>query len=335
MKISRIGEFGFINRIAPAFLKNLPQGVAGIGDDCAVIPCENSQSLLVTTDMLIEDIHFLRTKISPYDLGYKSLSVNLSDIAAMGGVPESMFLSLGIPENIDIEWLDDFYNGLQCLANQEHVFLLGGDSTKSPAKLVISITVTGKADPDFIKYRSSAKQEDIICVTGFLGDSGGGLKSLIEEKPLDDEVIYLINQHNKPRAHLAEGIWLAKQQGVHAMMDVSDGIDSDIRRIMEKSECGAVINTNQLPISQQLRKISGVFDWNANEIALTGGEDYCLLVTVDPGQYNIISGNFEKEFHRTLPCIGIVTKEAEELKYFSDGKLVVFQEHGFDHFNNH
>jgi thiamine-monophosphate kinase len=335
MKISSIGEFGFINRIAPQFLKDIPDGVTGIGDDCAVIPWKENESLLVTTDMLIEDIHFLRTKISPRDLGYKSLAVNLSDIAAMGGTPESAFLSLGIPGDIAIEWLDDFYTGLNNLANQEHILLLGGDTTKSPAHLVINITVIGKADSQLIKYRSTAKQGDIICVTGFIGDSGGGLKSLMEEKPLDDDIIYLIRRHNSPRAHLAEGVWLAKQEGVHAMMDVSDGIDSDLRRIMEKSRCGAEINIDNLPISQQLREVSGVFDWNSDEIAITGGEDYCLLITVDPGLYNIISGKFEKEFHRKLPGIGLITNEEGKLKYFKNEKLVVIQGHGFDHFNNY
>ena len=113
MKLSAIGEFGFIHRISPPFLKNLPDDVVGIGDDCAVIPWKKDKSLLVTTDMLIEDIHFLRSKISPQDLGYKSLAVNLSDIAAMGGTPDSAYLSLGIPKEIDIEWLDEFYAGFR------------------------------------------------------------------------------------------------------------------------------------------------------------------------------------------------------------------------------
>jgi len=335
MKISSIGEFGFINRIAPPFLQDLPEDVAGIGDDCAVIPWRENESLLITTDMLIENIHFIRKKISPFDLGYKSLAVNLSDIAAMGGTPESAFLSLGIPDNIDIEWLDEFYAGLNELAKQEQVYLLGGDTTKSPAHLVINITVTGKAESQFIKYRSTAKRGDIICTTGLTGDSGGGLKSLIEDKPLNDEVIYLIRQHNRPRAHISEGVWLSRQAGVNAMMDISDGIDSDLRRIMERSHCGAEINIDNLPISQQLRTASDRFNWNADEIAITGGEDYCLLVTVNPEQYNIISKKFEEDFNRKLQGIGFITNDETELRYFKNGKLIVIQGHGFDHFNNH
>jgi thiamine-monophosphate kinase len=330
-----MGEFGFINRIAPPFLKDLPDDIQGIGDDCAVIPLNGKESLLVTTDMLIENIHFIRDKISPGDLGYKSLAVNLSDIAAMGGVPESAYLSLGIPGDIDIEWLDDFYGGLNYLSKQEHVHLLGGDTTKSPAHLVINITVIGKADSQLIKYRSSAKQGDIICATGFIGDSGGGLKCVLEDKPLNDEVMYLIRQHNKPRAHIAEGVWLSNYPGVHAMMDISDGIDSDLRRILEKSQCGAEIDIDRLPISQQLRNVSARFQWDADEIALTGGEDYCLLVTIDPEKYKIISDKFNEEFKRTLPALGLITKEETKLKYFRNGKPAIFQGHGFDHFNNY
>jgi thiamine-monophosphate kinase len=335
MNISNIGEFGFVNRLAPGFLKNLPEGVTGIGDDCAVIPWNTDESLLVTTDMLIEDVHFIRSKISPLDLGYKSLAVNLSDIAAMGATPESAFLSLGIPGDIEIEWLDEFYTGLNQLAKQEHVNLLGGDTTKSPDNLVINITVIGKAITQFIKFRSTSKQNDIICTTGIIGDSGGGLKSLFENKAINDDIMYLIRQHNRPRPHIAEGIWLARQKGVHAMMDISDGIDSDLRRIMEKSLCGAEINIDRLPISRQLHNVSEQFKWNADEIALTGGEDYCLLVTIDPGYYKIISEKFLKEFQRPLADIGLITNNETTLKYFKNGKPVITEGCGFDHFKNH
>jgi thiamine-monophosphate kinase len=332
MKITNIGEFGFINRISPQFLKDLPEAITGIGDDCAVIPISDKKSLLVTTDMLIEDIHFLRDKISPRNLGYKSLAVNLSDIAAMGGKPESIFLSLGLPRDIDVEWLDDFFAGLNDLAIKENLFLLGGDTTKSPKGVVISITVLGKADSELIKYRSSAKKGDVICVTDFLGDSGGGLKALLEKIPLDDEVSFLVGRHHKPRPHLAEGSWLSEQE-VHAMMDISDGIDSDLRRIMEQSNCGADIYIERLPESLQLKNVSGKFGWNTDEIAVTGGEDYCLLLTIAPELYATVSHGFEDEFHRPLYNIGVITEMG--LTYLKNGEKFDLFRHGFDHFNNY
>lgn len=332
MKLSEIGEFGFIHRISPPFLKNLPNAIVGIGDDCAVVPWKNDESLLVTTDMLIEDIHFLREKISPKDLGYKSLAVNLSDIAAMGGTPESAYLSLGIPKVIDVEWLDSFYAGLRELAESEGVFLLGGDTTKSPTHLVINITVIGKANPRLIKYRSTAKQGDIICVTDVIGDSGGGLRCLTEGRALNDDVAYLIQRHHRPRAHLSEGSWLAMQEGVHAMIDISDGIDSDLHRIMEQSLCGAEVHIERLPISTHLKNASQRFSWQATEIAIAGGEDYCLLATIAPDQYLTLSNAFEEKFKRPLSNIGLIVDKESGLRYTENGKRVELQKHGFDHF---
>jgi thiamine-monophosphate kinase len=282
--------------------------------------------------MLIEDVHFLRSKISPQDLGYKSLAVNLSDIAAMGGTPDSVYLSLGISKNIDVEWLDEFYTGFRNLAESEHVLLLGGDTTKSPTHVVINITVLGNANPQYIKYRSTAKQGDVICVTGFLGDSDAGLKCLIEDRTLDKDTKYLIQRHHRPRAHLAEGAWLAKQEGVHAMIDVSDGIDSDLHRIMERSICGIEINLERLPISSQLRKISKRFGWQTNEIAVAGGEDYCLLTTIAEKRYKLISERFKKEFNRPLSKIGSIVNKGLGLKYYENGKQVEILKHGYNHF---
>jgi thiamine-monophosphate kinase len=332
MKLSNIGEFGLIHRIAPPFLKNLPETIIGIGDDCAVIPWKEDASLLVTTDMLIEDIHFLRAKISPRDLGYKSLAVNLSDIAAMGGTPESAYLSLGIPHDVDVEWLDEFYAGLRELTEAESVYLLGGDTTKSPAHIVINITVLGKVNPRLIKYRSSAKQGDIICVTDFVGDSGGGLRYLVEEITRDDDAAYLLQRHHRPRAQLAEGSWLALQEGVHAMMDISDGIDSDLHRIMERSQCGAEVHIEHLPISKQLYNASKRFGWHVTEVAVAGGEDYCLLTTIAPEYYSTISEEFKKKFNRPLSNIGLIVDKESELQYTEYGKRVVIYQHGFDHF---
>lgn len=332
MKLSTIGEFGFIRRIAPPFTVNLPDSILGIGDDCAVIPWKENESLLVTTDMLIEDIHFLRKKIPPSDLGYKSLAVNLSDIAAMGGVPHSAYISIGIPKDIEVEWLDDFYAGLRQLAENTGVFLLGGDTTKSPAHLVINIAVVGIIKSSTIKYRSSAKCSDIICVTDYIGDSGGGLNILLEERPIDHDAEYLIQRHHRPRPHLQEGFWLAQQDGVNAMMDVSDGIDSDLHRIMERSLCGSRINIESLPISPQLQRLSSKYNWNAHEIAATGGEDYCLLVTIQPDKFAEIAKMFEKEFKKPLYNIGKITDEENVLRYFESGKEIIFGKHGYNHF---
>jgi len=332
MKLSDIGEFGLINRFSPEFVRNLPDNILGIGDDCAVLPQNDQESLLVTTDMLIEDSHFLIDKISPEDLGYKSLAVNLSDIAAMGGAPQSAFLSLGIPKNITVEWLDRFFSGLHQLATETSTHLLGGDTTKSQKHLVINLVVLGKIKNESIKYRSSALPGDIICLTGDIGNSGGGLKILLENKDRDKNSDFLIKEHNRPQPHLTEGSWLSNHSAIHAMIDVSDGIDSDLRRIMEKSECGVNIDLESLPLSSHLITVCDLYDWNAYEIAATGGEDYCLLCTISKDDFKSISGEFHRHFKRPLHRIGEIIPDSSSLNYYLDEKKQKLTGHGFDHF---
>lgn len=332
MKITELGEFGLIRRFSPPFLHHLPKRIVGIGDDCAIVPWEKQAALLVTTDMLVENVHFLRAKIPPQDLGYKALAVNLSDIAAMGGVPEYAFLSMAIPSGIEVQWLDEFFRGLRELAEKENVRLLGGDTTGAPVHLVINVAVSGIVHPDRAKFRSTARPSDVICVTGYVGDSGGGLRILLEDRALLDDEMYLVRQHHRPRPHLAEGAWLAAQEGVHAMMDISDGIDSDIRRIMESSECGADIHLERLPTSGPLQRSSEKYQWNLEELAAAGGEDYCLLATVKAKQFPRIAGQFERRFGRPLVDVGAITGREMGLRYFRQKKHVRLRGRGFDHF---
>jgi len=331
-KLTDIGEFGLIARFSPRFLSNLPAGVVGIGDDCAVLPWKKDARLLVTTDMLVEGIHFLRDRIRPRDLGAKSLAVNLSDIAAMGGKPDSAFLSLAIPRGTGVEWLDRLFKGIGDLTASENIHLLGGDTTRSPGPVVINIAVLGRVHPARVKFRSGARPGDEVCVTGFLGDSGGGLRVLLENRRQGRDEAYLVRRHNRPRAHLAEGAWLAGKKGVTAMMDVSDGIDSDLRRIMERSGCGAAVELEELPLSGPLRRAAAVRGWNLYEVAATGGEDYCLVATVRPDCLPGIARGFERKFGRRLSRIGSITGERGKLRYRLNGNPAVLGRHGFDHF---
>lgn len=331
MKISDIGEFKFIERISNK-IKIPSNDIIGIGDDCAVIPFDKDQNLLITTDMLVERIHFLKNKISPFDLGYKSLAVNISDIAAMGGIPHSAFISLGIPKLTDLSWLDEFYNGFNKLADEYNIYILGGDTTNSLSDIVINVAVIGFVQKKFLKLRSSAKVGDYICVTGFLGDSGAGLKILLGNAPIDENTNYLVNQHNRPRIHLKEGNFLSKFQSVHAMMDVSDGIDSDIRRIMERSNCGAEIYLEKLPLSVQLKNYCAKYDWNIYDIAATSGEDYCLLITVERESFSELDQKFEKELLGKIYHIGVITYKEKGLTYFLNNQSYKLTSKGFNHF---
>ncbi len=335
VKVSDLGEFGFIAWFSPAFLRKLPRGVVGIGDDCAVIPWRGRKKLVVTTDMLVEGVHFLKEKISAEDLGYKSLAVNLSDIAAMGAQPLYSFLSVAIPPETEISWLDKFFRGWRKLSRDTRVLLLGGDTTGSREKIVISVAVLGMADEKNIRYRSAARPGDIIAVTGTLGDSEGGLRLILSAETsaeLSKSEKFLLRRHCRPRPHLEEGQFLATRPEVRAMMDVSDGIDSDLRRIMERSGCGAEVYLEKLPVSPALKNCAQKYRWPLEEIAAAGGEDYCLLVTVDPKKFIQLAANFRGRFGRELAAIGRITPEKGRLTYLKEGKPYALRKSGFDHF---
>lgn len=328
MELKEIGEFGFINQIAARVFKYDTQDIRGIGDDCAVITEKSGLYQIVTTDMLIENTHFLLDKISAGDLGYKSLAVNLSDIAAMGGTPHSAFISLGIPQKISVEWLREFYEGMQELAAETGTLVLGGDTTRSSGNLVINIAVIGHVKSAEIKYRSTAKEGDYVCVTDFLGDSAGGLNLLLSNEQGAEE---LLRAHNRPRPHLKEGLWLAGYKSVHAMLDVSDGVDSDLKRIMEQSQVGAEINLESIPVSRNLIMTGLRLGWNITNLAIAGGEDYCLLCTVAAEEYTELNRAFRKEFGHDLYQIGVITK-SNDLVYKKHDKIIVPDKKGYDHF---
>ncbi len=332
MILSELGELGLIERLSSKLKQKLPDGVFGIGDDCAVIPVSQELSYLITTDALIEDIHFFKNKILPQDLGHKSLAVNLSDIAAMGGIPHSVFLTLSLPKDLDVYWIDKFFDGFQALASKHNTLLLGGDTTGSVNKIAISLTMIGYVHPQKIKFRSSAQLEDIICVTDFIGDSGAGLASILENQKETDDSVYLISRHFRPEPNIEKGVFLAGQHSVNAMMDVSDGVYSDIQRIMKASHCGVNIDMDRFPISDQLRRFSKKNNIDELEMAATGGEDYCLLFTVSRDGVDELAKLYFEKFKQPFYPIGEITSLNSGLVFMNNKKIVSLQKKIFNHF---
>lgn len=332
MQLSDLGEFGLIRRFAPLFATDAPE-VLGIGDDCAILPGAGEEATLVTTDLFIEDVHFLRARIPPRQLGRKSLAVNISDIASMGGAPTACFLSVGLPAELAVNWLDEFFFGVKEMGEATGCPLLGGDTTKSPKCIVINFAVLGRMPRANVKLRSGARVGDVLAVTGPLGDSGAGLRLLLENKPIDSEdARFLVEAHHNPRPHLEEGQWLAAQPGVTAMMDVSDGIDSDLRHIMERSAVGgARIDMESIPCSEALRHVCALYTWSVDETAAAAGEDYCLLCAIAPEQFDRVAHDFMVRFGRPLARIGALTSSGG-LQYVKGGKSIRLMKHGFDHF---
>lgn len=284
------GEFGFINDIKSMF--KAPEGFLGIGDDCAVIPQESGFQSLVSVDMLVQGSHFILEDITPYQLGWKSAAVNFSDMAAMGGEPTASFLAISVPADIDGEWLSEFMRGYADISQRYGVPLLGGDTTASHGGISICVTIMGRCRRGMAKLRSAARVSDLVCVTGNLGDSGLGLDAVLrrcglssaggEVCPSRETADALIRRHYLPSPRMDEGRYLGSLEGVHAMMDISDGVASDLLHILEASGVDAELDAALLPVSDEARTYCRTLGLCPEKYALCGGEDYELLFTVDP-----------------------------------------------------
>lgn len=329
MKLNEIGEFGFIERFSQKYLGKLPQGYTGIGDDCAVIPSLKGEEYTVSTDMLIEDVHFVRAEIGGYQLGQKSMAVNLSDLAASGSTPCGAFLSLAIPGDVDVEFLDDFMKGFHMMQTVYGCPLLGGDTTGSRHGLAINVTVIGHCGEGRHKGRDKSVPGDIICVSGTLGDSGAGLDYILHpEWPRDNNASQLIKRHHSPKPRILLGQTLGAMPAVHSMMDVSDGVASDIRHILKRSNVSAVIETDKLPLSQLMADTYGHNPARMRNYALCGGEDYELLFTIDPKAY---SAEWAKR--NGVTAIGHITDApGNQLIYTEYGNPTNGFGNGFNHF---
>jgi thiamine-monophosphate kinase len=333
VKLNELGEFAFIDRITPGCQGSDPRRVIrGIGDDAAVIDSGDGL-LLVTTDMLVERVHFLRGTISYRQLGYKALAVNLSDIAAMGGVPHEAFISIAIPPTISVEELDELYDGMKALARNTGVNLVGGDTTGSKLDLCINVAVTGSVPRGEVLYRSGARAGDRILVTGTLGDSAGGLTILLEHPELPAEVErVLLAAHFEPELYLHEARLLAASGAAHAAIDLSDGLASDLRHVCRASGVGAIVDETSLPLSPALRQLCAAAGRDLLRLALGGGEDYRLLVAVDPSHVGELQTLIAERTGRTLFDVGeIVAGDSIRLRS-SDGSCRELELTGFDHF---
>ena len=307
--LGNIGEFGLIDLISRQF--KVPEGVTGIGDDCAVIPQREGFDTLISTDMLVEGSHFIPGRISPEDLGWKSAAVNLSDIAAMGGRPDGTFLSIAVPKGTDVGWLERFISGYRQLSERFSCPLLGGDTTSSPDRICINVTVTGSVPSGRALRRDAAREGDLICVTGCLGDSALGLRMLLDGSTGHPDYRYFTSRHCRPLPRVEEGMALARTPGVHAMLDISDGLGSDLRHILEASGKGAVVECSAVPFSAQLRAYCSEHGLDPLEPALCGGEDYELLFTVDAGSESSIPVEHRVIGRITEPGEGLVWKGSD------------------------
>jgi thiamine-monophosphate kinase len=330
MHIKDWGEDPFIEYISKQFPSR--GNLIGIGDDSAVIPKENGSAWLITTDALVEGVHFLRDQIAAKDLGYKTVAVNVSDIVAMGGAPQYAFLSIALPKNMDCSWAQLVIDGIREACIKWDILLLGGDTVGSQRDIFINLTLIGSALQSKIKYRNQAQSGDVICVSEYLGDSAGGLKALQTGVVKTVEIQRLIDIHFRPEPIPEQGMWLASHHEVHAMMDISDGLVCDLRRLLKSSQKGAIIEIDQVPISSTLSKVSREQSWDALELALVGGEDYCLLLTVAPQAFESLQNAFQAQFQRPLLAIGHINDCEGELNYTRNNESIQVTYKNYNHF---
>lgn len=281
----RLAEFELIQRIAKRFGRRWNQTLVGIGDDCAVTRPHSRNLQLITTDLLVEDVHFNRRFASCRDIGYKAMVANLSDIAAMGGIPRQFLTSIAIPPSFARNDVDALYEGMMQAAKKSGTALIGGDTSSSPKTLFLSLTLIGEVKPAHLVQRTGLRVGDEIFVTGTLGDSNAGLRML--HTPARERVprscrTWLAQRHLRPTVRLEAGQRLAKHRLATAMIDLSDGLSGDLARLCALNAVGATINVTHLPISDALRIYAHHLGEQAYDIALQGGEDYELLFAVRP-----------------------------------------------------
>ncbi len=335
-EISSLGEFRLIEHLTQSITLQNPSSVKGVGDDAAVLHLADKETL-VTTDLLLEGIHFDLTYVPMKHLGYKAAVVNFSDIYAMNGKPTQITVSLGVSKRFSVEDLEDFYEGLKHACHVYGVDIVGGDTSASLTGLTISITCIGEADKSKITYRSAAKDTDLICVSGDLGAAYMGLQLLEREKNVFDGEAdftpdfagkeYLLERQLKPEAR-KDIIALLTKEGIEptSMIDISDGLSSEILHICKQSGVGCRIFEERLPIDYQTAVMAEQFNMNVTTVALNGGEDYELLFTIPLHQH-------EKVAHQKgIRVIGHITS-ADAGKYLitPDSTEIELQAQGWKH----
>ncbi len=333
MRFSEIGEFGFIDSIRGQCDIPVKGVIKGIGDDCAVLSSRTGRALLVTADMLVEDIHFVIGKIPFYQLGRKALAVNLSDIAAMGGRPLAALISLAIPVETEVEAIQELYRGMRDICDRHEFTIVGGDTVASPDKLAINVSMIGDARQDEVLYRSGASPGDKIYLTGYVGDSIAGLKILKNElTPPEGTGGYFIKAHNDPAPLVEAGRIIAASGLASAMIDLSDGLLSDLGHICEESGVGALLFAERIPLSSELTLLAQSEGFNPLDLAISGGEDYQLLFTVPAENEQGIEKLFE-EHDLPLYLIGGMGQGQGIRMVKADGSVAQLRPKGFNHFN--
>lgn len=336
-EIGELGEFGLIDRLASSFESKNPETIKGIGDDAAVFDM-GDKYMLLSTDMLLEGVHFDLSYMPLQHLGYKAIAVNVSDIAAMNGKPKQVTVNMGLSNRFSVEAVENIYEGIKAACSEYGVDLVGGDTTSSQTGLVISVTVVGEVEKEKVVYRNGAKENDILCVTGDLGGAFVGLQILEREKqefianpdmqPKLEKYDYVVGRQLRPKARM-DIIHEFADLGIlpTSMIDVSDGLASEAFHLCKQSELGVAIYEDKLPIEKQSYETAAEFSIDPNACALNGGEDYELLFTIPQEDFEKIKN------HSDIHTVGYMQAKSKGRTFVTRNQQVVeLQAQGWKHF---
>ncbi|MCK5039650.1 MAG: thiamine-phosphate kinase [Candidatus Aenigmarchaeota archaeon] len=332
-KIPEIGgEQALIKHINKSISINKEEVILGIGDDAAVTKAPKDKNLVFTTDMLVEDVHFSLDFYTPEQIGKKAVVANISDIASMGAIPKHMLISLAIPKDITVEFIDGLYKGIMSETDKYNINIIGGNMTGSPSEaIIINIVIAGEVDKEI--RRSGAEEEDIILVTGDLGASGAGLYFLQNNTNISKESGSILKKiHINPQHCLKESQILKKLNCITSMDDISDGLATETREICEASNVGAIIYKQKIPTSKATEELLRSIKKDTKETALYGGEDYELLFTTKKENEKIIIDTLKKQTGTSVTTIGKITKEKSIYLIDEEGKKQELKKTGYDHF---
>ena len=339
-----MNEFDFIKKIRrQADQRGASSGlVRGIGDDAAVLKSFAGTDVVVSTDLLVEGIDFRRETTRPDQLGHKALAVSLSDIAAMGARPRWALLSIGVPNEVwDSGFIDSFYDGFFQIADRFGVKLIGGDLSRAPEKIVINSIAIGECLLEREVFRSGAKPGDQIFVTGFLGDAAAGLRLIERGTRLHDDtattsddsnsIKHLLLRHLQPEPRVGWGLLIGERQLATAMIDISDGLSSDLNHLCQESKAGALVDANHLPIDQVVTEICGRRALDPLMLALHGGEDFELLFTVNPENVSKLPRRVDGI---PITRIGEIKEASYGVQIAEGSKIWKLEPGGWEHFKS-
>lgn len=332
MRLAEVGEFGLIDRIH-RIIGEGSEGIAvGMGDDAAVFRPRSGWLTVMTTDSLVEGVHFNRQYTPVESLGWKALAISISDITAMGGIPRYGVVSLALPENWTVEDVDSLYRGMVRCGEVYGCTLVGGDTVRSSNGCFISVTVVGEVEEGCFVKRSGAREGDLLCLTGEVGGSRVGLEVLTTGKD-KNQFPYSVDRFLEPKVRFQEARWLVKTLDVSSMIDISDGLSSEVNHICRQSSLGCVVWEDKIPVSEEAVLWAGIRGEKISVYKLESGEEYELVFTVDRDKYEKWQAHAKDRSDFCITAIGEMTRQEKGIRVSRDGEILPLTPIGWDHFD--